>query len=264
MTSPAPLAGRAVLVTRPAGQSAGLADRIAALGGEPVLLPTIAIEPVDDRRGFDAALAQLADFRIAVFVSANAVEQAMPSVNARGGFAPGTRVAAIGAGTARALRGHGIDDALVAADGADSEALLALPALADVADLDVVIFAGEGGRTLMRAALTERGARVTVAACYRRVVPAVPTDAVEARLRTGALHAVTATSSEGLRNLRSMLDPALAPRLFALPLVVPHARIADEARSLGASDITVCGAGDDAIAQALLCRFATAASHCAA
>ena len=65
----------------------------------------------------------------------------------------------------------------------------------------IVIFAGEDGRTLMRAALADRGARVTVAACYRRVVPDVSTTDVEHRLRTGTLDAVTATSSEGLRNL---------------------------------------------------------------
>ncbi len=263
MTTAAPLAGRAVLVTRPAGQSAGLAERLAALGAEPVLLPTIGIEPVRDRAMFDAAIERLADFRVAIFVSANAVEQAMPAVVAHGGFAPGTPIAAIGAGTARALARFGIHDALFTTD-ADSEALLELPELSNVAGLDIVIFAGEGGRTLMRAALADRGARVTVAACYRRVVPDVSTTDVEHRLRTGTLDAVTATSSEGLRNLLTMLDPASGPRLLALPHVVPHVRIAEAARSIGVSDITVCGAGDDAIVQALLSRFAAAASHCAA
>jgi hypothetical protein len=61
-----------------------------------------------------------------------------------------------------------------------------------------------------------------------------------------------------------MLDPASGPRLLALPHIVPHVRIAEAARSIGVSDITVCGAGDDAIVQALLSRFAAAASHCAA
>ena len=72
----------------------------------------------------------------------------------------------------------------------------------------------------MRAALADRGARVTVAACYRRVVPDVSTTDVEHRLRTGTLDAVTATSSEGLRNLLTMLDPASGPRLLALPHVL--------------------------------------------
>jgi uroporphyrinogen-III synthase len=251
----APLAGNAVLVTRPAGQSAPLAAALAAEGAEAVLFPTIGIEALADLRAFDAALDHLATTRLAVFVSANAVDHAMPAVAARGGFAAGTLVAAIGPGTARSLARLGIPSALRAPDGADSEALLDLPELADVAGTEVTIFAGEGGRTLLRDALGARGAQVRVAPCYRRVVPSIPSAPVEVRLREGTLHAVTITSSEGLRNLQTMLAADVLPRLHGLPHVVPHARIAEATAALGVDDVIVCGAGDAAIVDALCARL---------
>lgn len=255
MSIPAPLAGRVVLVTRPADQCAPLAAELAANGAEPVLFPTIGIEPLADHRALDEALDHLAETRLAVFVSANAVAHGMPAVAARGGFAPGTHVAAIGPGTARALGRFGIAAPLRAPEGADSEALLGLPELADVAGAAVTIFAGEGGRTLLRDALLARGAKVRVAACYRRVVPTVPAAPVEARLRAGTLHAVTITSSEGLRNLQTMLAPDVLPRLHGLPHVVPHPRIAAATTALGVADVIVCGAGDAAIVAALCARL---------
>lgn len=262
MNDGAPLAGTAVLVTRPAEQSAALAAALAAEGAEPVMFPTIGIEALTDLRALDDALDHLATTRLAVFVSANAVAHAMPAVGARGGFAAQTLVAAIGPGTARALARFGIPSPLRASDGADSEALLDLPELADVAGADVTIFAGEGGRTLLRDALAARGARVRVAPCYRRVIPAVPTAPVEARLRNGALQAVTITSSEGLRNLQTMLAADVLPRLHRLPHVVPHPRIAEATAALGVGDVIVCGAGDAAIVDALCARLGRGArSH---
>jgi uroporphyrinogen-III synthase len=255
----APLADRVVLVTRPADQSAPLAAALASKGAEPVLFPTIGIEPLTDHRALDDALDHLASTRLAVFVSANAVTHGMPAVAARGGFAPGTLVAAIGPGTARALVAFGIAAPLRAPDGADSEALLGLPELANVGGSDATIFAGEGGRTLLRDALEARGANVRVATCYRRVVPDVAAAPVEARLRAGTLHAVTITSSEGLRNLQIMLSPDVLPGLHGLPHVVPHPRIAEATTALGVGDVIVCGAGDSAIVEALCARLGTGA-----
>ena len=40
-----PLTGKRILVTRPRAQSADLCDRLAALGAEPIVFPTIEIAP---------------------------------------------------------------------------------------------------------------------------------------------------------------------------------------------------------------------------
>jgi uroporphyrinogen-III synthase len=80
------------------------------------------------------------------------------------------QVFAVGPGTARALQAHGLDS-IITPDGQDSEALLALPQLADVAGKRVVIVRGVGGRALLADTLRARGAQVDFMECYRRMRP---------------------------------------------------------------------------------------------
>src|SRR5688572_14542725 len=73
-----PLAGRGVLVTRPARQACAFAEKLAALGASPVVFPAIVILPPDDFAALASVHARLAEFDVAVFVSANAVEYGAP------------------------------------------------------------------------------------------------------------------------------------------------------------------------------------------
>jgi uroporphyrinogen-III synthase len=146
---------------------------------------------------------------------------------------------------------------LAPTERSDSEALLALPELADVHGWNVVIFRGEAGRELLGETLAARGAQVTYAACYRRGRPAAdPAPLLEAWTR-GALDAVTVTSSEGLTNLWAMLGPAGRAHLRATPLFAPHARIAANARALGLAQVVTTGAGDTGLLAGLETFFAT-------
>ncbi|MCX7139646.1 MAG: uroporphyrinogen-III synthase, partial [Proteobacteria bacterium] len=165
------LAGRRVVLTRPAGQAAQLAGLIRAAGAEPVLFPTLEILEATDSRPLAALLERLDLFDLAVFISANAVHRGLSQVGARSSWPPGLRVAAVGSASARALHSHGFEAVIVPAQGFDSEALLALPELQDVAGKRVVIFRGDGGRELLGDTLRARGAAVEYAACYRRALP---------------------------------------------------------------------------------------------
>ena len=65
--------------------------------------------------------------------------------------------------------------------GNDSEALLAMPALRDVAGQHIIIVCGHseaGGRTILQRLLRERGAVVTLLTCYTRK-SAVVTEAAQ-------------------------------------------------------------------------------------
>jgi uroporphyrinogen-III synthase len=146
---------------------------------------------------------------------------------------------------------------LAPADGSDSEALLALPELADARGRRVVIFRGDGGRELLGDTLAARGAAVTYATCYRRSRPdADPAPLVE-RWQRGALDAVTLTSSEGLANFRAMLGEAGQFFLRSTPVFVPHARIAARARASGVERVIATGAGDAGLLAGLEAFFAT-------
>jgi uroporphyrinogen-III synthase len=241
MTPAGALAGRGVLVTRPAAQAERLCALIEAAGGRAIRLPVLDIEPAADPAPLRRLLAERWD--LLIFVSRNAVEQALPLLP--GGALPsGPRLAAVGRATAEALAGAGRAPDLVPAGRYDSETLLEMPELADVRGWRVLIVRGEGGRTLMRDTLAGRGAEVVYAEVYRRVLPSSDVDALVARWDEQV--AVTmATSDEALRNLLTLVGPAGRAALLATPLVVVAERTADLARQLGFGEVGVAARADD-------------------
>jgi len=221
-----------VLVTRPAAQAAALGDGLRAAGFAPLYLPTLTIEPTDTATACTALRAAL-PCDLAIFISANAVQHALPVIAAAGGLPTGCRVAAVGPASARALQAAGFSDVLVPEARFDSEGLLALPRLSHVAGQRVVIFRGQGGRTLLADTLAARGADVRAVACYRRVAAGDPAQ-LHAWLAQRAIAAVTATSRASLDGLLALAGPAIA-QLKALPLAVLSAALAQYARHAGFS-----------------------------
>jgi uroporphyrinogen-III synthase len=235
------IAGRGVLVTRPRELAAPLAEALELRGARALLFPAIEIEQLPA----PAPLARLGDFDLVVFVSPSAV-RAQPR------WPAGLRAAAVGAGTARELRKAGVREVVAPAEGGDSEALLALPALASMAGRRVLIVRGEGGRRLLGDTLAARGAVVEHAECYRRRRPGADAAPVLSAWTNRRLDAVTVFSAEGLDNLFALLGAELMTRA---PLFVPHARVAAHAKTRGAQEVVVAGAADDAMLERLVAYF---------
>jgi uroporphyrinogen-III synthase len=158
------LTGIGVLVTRPEHQALHLCQLIEAEGGAAVRYPAIVIRPRPDRAAVRAAIGPADRYDLLVFVSANAVRFGADILGDRRDL----RVAAIGQATAAALNAAGYRVSLMPEEGADSESLLALPQLADLAGQRVLIIRGTGGRELLFGAMTERGAQVHYAEVYTR------------------------------------------------------------------------------------------------
>ena len=253
-----PLAGRGIVITRPDRQAAGLAALIDAAGGHALRYATIEIEPLRTAR-LDALLGRLADYDVLVFISRNAVEQGLARIRESGmalSPVPGRPVvAAIGAGTRRALETEGFATVIAPEGPADSEALLAEPALANVSGKRIAVFRGEGGRETLAAGLRARGATVDYAECYRRRAPALDPQPLIAQWLRGEVHAVTVSSGEGLANLAARLGETARTLLVALPVFVPHARVAEQARAVGVADVVVSGAADEDVMAALVAYF---------
>jgi uroporphyrinogen-III synthase len=247
------LAGRTVLVTRPAHQTAALVDMIDAAGGVAFAFPALDIEVVPVET-LAAPLAQLRNADIAIFISPNAAQFGMAAIQAGGGLPAAIEVFAVGPGTARALQAQGVSGAIVP-HGHDSEALLALPQLQDMAGKRVVIVRGVGGRALLADTLTARGAEVHFLECYRRVRPQVDAAPLLARWQAGGIDAVTVTSAEMLRNLAALLGEAGAPLLVATPLFAPHEKIAEAARRFGIARVIATPGGDAGLMEGLLNWF---------
>lgn len=252
-----PLQDVGVIVTRPARQAGGLARQLAALGATPIVIPAIVILPPEDSAALDHVHATLADYDIAIFVSANAVEYGVPAPDT---WPPGLATFAPGPGTAAALVATGIVDVRIPTATFDSEGLLALPQLHDVEGKRVVIFRGEGGRGELAEGLRARGAVVTYVECYRRAAPAAAAAGLSEVLRAGRAQALTLTSSEGLDNLCALLNPMDRTLLAQLPAFVPHSRIAEHARELGFHSIETGGA-DAGLIAGLLEWFAQHQRH---
>ncbi len=250
------LAGRRIVLTRPAHQAAPLAELIRDAGGDPLLFPVIEIADLEDKAPLNAQINRLDEFDRAFFVSPNAVHKAMTAITARRALPPRLKYAAVGRGTVRALTKFGVTDVMAPARF-DSEALLEMPGLADVAGRRFIIFRGVGGRDVLGDSLTSRGAHIEYAECYRRLLPRASSAPLLLAWRAHALHAVIVTSSEGLHNLCSLVGAEGLPFLQRTPLFVPHARIAATAHELGFAEVVQTAQGDDGIVTGLRHWFVT-------
>ncbi len=242
-----PLAGLNILITRPREQAAGLVQRIARAGGNPILFPLLEISPVSDSQLLKELVARLEEFHLAIFISPNAVRYGMAVVGGASALPARLKVATVGQGSAKALRELGLREIIAPSDRFDSEALLALPELQRVAGWRIVIFRGDGGRELLGDTLKARGAEVEYAECYRRSRPQQGLAGLQV-----PVDAVTITSSEALANLWDMLDPAMRERFTTIPLFAPHERIAAAARQLGWRNVVPTASGDEGLVDALL------------
>lgn len=255
-TPAAPLRGRGIVVTRPAAQAGRLAGLIAAAGGTPIVFPLIEISAVRDATAARERLARIADYDIVAFVSANAVEHGCALLPPGRSLSTAPCVVAVGAGTARALKAQGVPRVLLPRERYDSEGVLALPELSDVADKRVLIVRGVGGRELLAETLVARGARVDYAECYERLPPSGSAAPLMDAWRARSLHAVTITSSEGLRQLHALLPDEGRAYLRATAVFVTHARMRDTARELGIHDVVLAEPGDEGLYAALVSRYA--------
>ncbi|MEO8778962.1 MAG: uroporphyrinogen-III synthase [Rhodanobacter sp.] len=243
----ASLHGRVLVITRPVGTARALVRRVRALGGTPVLLPGLALRGPDDVAAVRAALAAgLAD-ELVIFTSPAAVRHAAALASLR----TGAVVLAVGRGTARALRRHGVPGALVPRQQ-DSEGLLDHPLLQDLRDRRVTLFGAPGGSGVLRTQLAARGARLHEVQVYRRVPPRLDRRHVTALLELPVSAWVLLSSQEALQNLCRLLPPSALARLLATTAVVSSERMAGAVRDAGFSQVELAASAvsDDMLAAA--------------
>ncbi|MGH2980013.1 MAG: uroporphyrinogen-III C-methyltransferase [Solirubrobacterales bacterium] len=196
----APLFGRRVAVTRARAQASGLAGRLEELGAEVVQVPAIRIEPRPE--GVREAIDELATGRCDVLclTSPNAAGLLMAELDRQGLDArilSGTRVAAIGPGTAAVLRDWGIRPDLVP-ERSIAESLAADLVAQGVQDQLVLIPRASEARDVLPRELERAGAGVRVVALYETVRERLDDDQLE---RLARAEYVTFTSSSTVRFL---------------------------------------------------------------
>ncbi|GAB6041193.1 uroporphyrinogen-III synthase [Endothiovibrio diazotrophicus] len=251
--SPRSLLGLGILVTRPEGQADPFCRLITEEGGTAFRFPVLEIGPPADPAPLERLIADLDRFDLVIFVSINAVEWGVEAVRRRRRFPPELQRAVIGPTTARALAERHLAPHLMPAPPYNSESLLALPEMHEVAGKRIVIFRGEGGREHIAETLRSRGAEVDYAEAYRRIRPNHDPAPLLRAWREGEIQVATATSNEALLNLVEMVGEEGRRYLLETPLVVISERNAALARELGFTfePIVAQEAGDDAMVAAI-------------
>lgn len=232
------LAGRGIVVTRPAGLAGALAGMIEQAGGRAILFPAVEIEPLPHAGPGEPSDA-------VVFISPTAVAMGAAWI----GAAP--LVLAVGQGTRAELASRGAADAIAPTAGAGSEALLALPELAEVRGKRIAIVRGAGGRELLGEELRARGAQVRYVECYRRAPPSADPARLTAAWDAGQVDAVAVSSGAALENLHAIVGE----RLRDTPLFVSHPRVAAQAARAGMQEVLLAGPSDGQMLERLVAFF---------
>ncbi|HEX6988606.1 MAG TPA: uroporphyrinogen-III synthase [Bacillota bacterium] len=207
-----PLAGRRILLTRPEHDAAALAAEIRRRGGEPVIVPLIAVIPSNDASAvaeLDEALRRLDRYDWIAFTSRNAALAVLSRLRSLHLAWPHgcVAVAAVGGATAEPLAEAGIDVDLIPAEARWQALARELPAAA-----------GTGCRVLLprsaRApdhlpeALRAAGLVVDDIAVYDTVRAPDGAARLRAARAEGPLDAVILTSASAAEELAAVLEEA--------------------------------------------------------
>jgi uroporphyrinogen III methyltransferase/synthase len=162
-----PLAGRTVLVTRPAGQEEEMVAAVQAAGGGCIHLPVIRIVEPASWQLLDEALDRAATYDWIVFASGNGVRGFLDRLRTRGldGRALGTaRLAAIGPTTRRQLEQGGLHCDLVPGEFCSEGLAAALVGTARRGRF--LLIRADKGRDVLRRELEAAGHRVDEVVAY--------------------------------------------------------------------------------------------------
>ncbi len=249
------LAGRCVLVTRPESQASGLCQLIEQSGGRAIRLPTIAIRARQlSAEQHQAALKQIADSELIIFISQTAVQQFERQFAGQLAALQGKQLVAMGDSTRTHLAKHHIGDVLSVESGMGSEALLDLPPLAAhaVVAKRILIVKGDGGRALLYDSLHERGASLHTLELYRRDKPQTSRLQLTTIWNHSRPDSMIFTSGEGMANFLEMTAAVDLAGLYRTPALVFGGRIAALAQAAGFAHVRqVDMASDDALLRAL-------------
>jgi uroporphyrinogen III methyltransferase / synthase len=194
-----PLFGKRVVVTRARAQASGMARTLESLGADVVELPAIRIEPTIGTDQVRAAVESLHAYALVCVTSPNGARLLFEAMEAAGRDARAlsqAQVAAIGPGTARALREHGVIADIVP-ERFVAEALIEALADVPVQGKPVLVARAAEARDVLPDALRERGAEVDVVALYETVRESPAPEEIDAAMSADY---VTFTSSSTVRN----------------------------------------------------------------
>ncbi|MCA9115816.1 MAG: uroporphyrinogen-III C-methyltransferase [Planctomycetaceae bacterium] len=215
-----PLFGVRIGITRPIAQTADTADLALELGAQPVLMPTIRIEPPESWQPVDDVIRRLPDFDWLMFTSSNGVDSLLGRLWEQGGDIRSLshlKLACIGPSTAAALE-HWHLRADVVPGEYRAEALAA--ELAPLVEGRKVLWArASRGRDVLPVELRAAGAHVELTTVYQNLdvepdtIPDPGTHHPSAAIEQNLVDWIGLSSPSIARNLDALLSPAAREKL---------------------------------------------------
>jgi uroporphyrinogen-III synthase len=245
------LSGLHILITRPSLQALPWASRLAVLGAKTSCQAMLEIRPLTDgasKQAVKNTVMSLDNYSKIVFVSQNAVSHGLAEIDNYWPQLPSNiDFFAVGASTAQFLAdklenfGASVN---FPTHAMNSEALLALESLQNVARDKILIVRGCGGRTHLGHTLEARGALVDYCEVYERAIPAtIDTKSLALFKQSSLLPVISVHSGETLNNLCKLIqthtNTATLHWMRQTALLLPGLRVAEIAKNLAFKQIIV-------------------------
>ncbi|MBK1883406.1 uroporphyrinogen-III C-methyltransferase [Luteolibacter pohnpeiensis] len=192
-----PLFGKKIVVTRTREQAGELSKNLRNLGADVIELPTIRIEPPEDKLGFAEMVTHAHEYDWLVFTSPNGVEKFFEAFFATYGDARSLgnpRIAAIGAGTAAKIQEYRFTVDLIPKRFV-AEGLIEAFENESVENLTMLWVKAEETRDIIGKGLEKLGAIVDECIAYRTVAETEDLTGARAKLVEQGADMITFTSS---------------------------------------------------------------------
>ncbi|WOT04876.1 uroporphyrinogen-III synthase [Shewanella youngdeokensis] len=224
-----------VLLTRPAGRNQLMEEALSVRNVAYLTTPLLHVSPTSNLNSLqiDSTLHQ-AD--IIIFISTNAVQFATAMINDQ--WPTTAQYFAVGNATYNALTALGITAEKAPEDCQQTEGLLSLPLLANVANKNIVIVRGVGGREDLAIELSQRKANLNYWEVYQRGCPAIAPSIIEQQWQTFGIDTIIITSGEILDNLVKTVPNELFAWLQSCHIIVPSSRVYKNAVAYGLKTVT--------------------------
>ncbi|HWL54407.1 MAG TPA: uroporphyrinogen-III C-methyltransferase [Chthoniobacteraceae bacterium] len=200
-----PLFGRQIVVTRTRTQAGALSESLRALGADVQELPTIRIEPPEDRIAFGELVQDAHTYTWLIFTSPNGVDaffELFFKLYSDAREIGGVRIAAIGPATAARVRSYHLAVDLQPQVAIAEEIVATFLKESTVENEKILIVRPESARNLLATELTKMGAIVDEAIAYR-TVPETDGAAIELFRKRGA-DLITFTSGSTVENFMAL------------------------------------------------------------
>ncbi|MEH2247684.1 uroporphyrinogen-III C-methyltransferase [Nostoc sp.] len=197
-SSPLPLTGKTILVTRSVGQSSQFSDRLIASGATVIEMPTLEIGPPSSWEALDNAIAHLSDFDWLILTSTNGIDYFFERLIAQGKDTralAGVKIAVVGEKTAHSLKQHSLQPDFIPPNFVADSLVENFP---DKLDGKKVLFprVESGGREVLVKELAAKGAKVIEVAAYQSCCPSGIPPVAELALQNRKVDVITFASSK--------------------------------------------------------------------